>query len=271
MTVQCQLLREEYSNLGLTWHETHPKIVAQELREYDLADRVAVPSLFVKRTFLDQDFPEDHLIYNTLGTNLKNFFPSEKKKDSIFRVIFAGGKTVRKGIHYLVAGFQQASIASSELRLVGGASDETSRLVQGDMTGIKVIDHVPQAELVNFYQQSDVFVMPSIEEGMAMVQLQALACGLPLICTTNTGGEDLLRMSGEEPKKLENNIEEYPAGFLVPPKDSRSIAICLQILANNPEILETKRRSALMFRDASTGLDWSNYAKRAIKAYTLLH
>ena len=173
MTVQCQLLREEYASLGLIWHETHTKIVAQELREYKLADRVAVPSLFVKRTFLDQHFPEDHLIYNTFGTSLKNFFPSEEKKDDSFRVIFAGGKTVRKGIHYLVAGFQQASIASSELWLVGGSSDETSRLVQGNMTGIKLIDHVPQAELVNFYHQSDVFVMPSIEEGMAMVQLQA--------------------------------------------------------------------------------------------------
>ena len=77
-------------------------------------------------------------------------------------------------------------------------------------------------------------------------------------------------MSGEEPKKLENNIEEYPAGFLVPVKDSQAIATCLRILANNPEILEAKRRSALIFRDSSTGLDWSNYAKRAIKAYEVL-
>ena len=80
MTVQCQLLREEYSNLGLTWHETHPKIVAQELREYDLADRVAVPSLFVKRTFIERNFPEDKIVYNSFGTNLQNFFPRRKNR-----------------------------------------------------------------------------------------------------------------------------------------------------------------------------------------------
>ena len=63
--------------------------------------------------------------------------------------------------------------------------------------------HLPPDALVEHYQQSHCFVMSSIEEGMAMVQMQALACGLPLICTTNTGGEDLLRLSGVEGKKLE--------------------------------------------------------------------
>jgi starch synthase len=270
MTVQCQLLREEYSNLGLTWHETHPKIVAQELREYDLADRVAVPSLFVKRTFIERNFPEDKIVYNSFGTNLQNFFPAEKT-DKIFRVIFTGGKVVRKGIHYLVSGFQETSIPHSELLLVGGFSEETKRLVQGKLENIKLIDHVPQKELVNFYHQADVFVMPSIEEGMAMVQLQAFGCGLPLICTTNTGGEDLLRMSGAKMATLENNIEEYPAGFLIPIRDSKAIATCLQILANNPDKLKAKKESALSLRDQNTTLDWSSYAQRAINAYKSLH
>ncbi|MBD2245411.1 glycosyltransferase family 4 protein [Nostoc sp. FACHB-888] len=270
MKVQCQLLREEYQQLGLHWTETHPEIVAQELREYKMADKLAVPSLFVKRSFLAQGFPEKRLVLNHFGTNIKSF-SSGLKEDNLFRIIYAGSLSVRKGIHYLVKAFMQANIANSELCLVGGATAETPHLLTVADERIKLIGHVPQLELVDYYRNSSVFVMPSIEEGLACVQVQALACGLPLICTTNTGGEDLLRMSGVEPVKLDMGIEEYPAGYLVPVRDSEAIAICLKNLANNSQLLQAKREAVLSIRNVSTGLDWSSYTQRAITTYENLH
>ncbi|MEH1922825.1 glycosyltransferase family 4 protein [Nostoc sp.] len=268
MKVQCQILREEYQQLGLCWAETHPEIVAQELREYELAEKVAVPSLFVKRGFLAQGFPEQHLVHNPFGTNLKSFLPGAKQ-DDIFRVIYAGSLSVRKGIHYLVRAFMKADIPNSELCLVGGATAESPVLLAGADERVKLIGHVPQIELTDYYHNSSIFVMASIAEGMAMVQLQALACGLPLICTTNSGGEDLLRMSGVEPMKLYGDIEEYPAGYLVPARNSQAIATCLQILAQDRNLLLSKREAALSFR--AIGLDWSFYAQRAIASYKSLH
>lgn len=268
MRVQCQLLREEYQRLNLDWAETHPDVVAQELREYELADKVAVPSLFVKGSFLNQKFPEKRLVLNHFGTNIKSFSPG-LKQDNVFRIIYAGSLSVRKGIHYLVKAFMEADISNSELCLVGGATAETPHLLTGVDERIKLIGHVPQPQLVDYYRNSSVFVMASIEEGLAYVQAQALACGLPLICTTNTGGEDLLRMSGVQPVKLEMGIEEYPAGYLVPVRDSQAIATCLQILAQDKNLLLSKREAALSFR--ATGLDWSSYAQRAIKSYKFLH
>lgn len=266
MLVQCQLLQKEYDRLGLTWAATHPKVVEQDLKEYNLADRVAVPSLFVKRGFLDQGFNEERLIYNPFGTNLKSFFPGEKQ-DNTFRVVYAGALSVRKGVYYLVQAFQEAGIPNSELCLVGGASAETPRLLAQADERVKCMGHVPQSSLVKYYQNSSVFVMASIDEGMAMVQLQALACGLPLICTTNTGGEDLLRLSGE-PTKLGGGIEEYPAGYLVPACDSRAISQCLKLLADDPKLLSSKREAALSIRD--TDLGWETYAKRAIDSYKVI-
>ncbi|MEH1869821.1 MAG: glycosyltransferase family 4 protein [Nostoc sp.] len=268
--VQCKLLREEYQQLGLHWAETHPEIVAQELREYEMTDKVTVPSLFVKRSFLAQGFSEKRLVHNPFGTNLKSFSPGTKH-DEVFRVIYAGSLSVRKGIHYLVQAFIQANIPNSELCLVGGVITETPYLLTGEDERIKLIGHVPQAQLVDYYRNSSVFVMASIEEGMAMVQLQALACGLPLICTTNTGGEDLLRISGVQPVELETGIEEYPAGYLVPVRDSQAIAICLKNLANNSQLLQAKREAALAIRNVGTGLDWSSYSQRAITTYEVLH
>jgi len=263
MQVQCQLLKEEYSSLGLTWASTHPKVVEQELQEYDLATSVAVPSLFVKRSFLDQGFPEKRLIHNPFGTNLESFFPGEKK-DGTFRVIYAGSLSVRKGIHHLIEAFNEADLSNSELYLLGGSTSETPLLLKDADERVKRIGHVPQSTLVKYYQNSSVFVMASLEEGLAYVQAQAMASGLPLICTTNTGGEDLLRLSGE-PTRLEDGIDEYPAGYLVPIRDTQAISRCLNCLAQDSQLLAAKKKAATTLRDSD--LSWSNYVARALDSY----
>jgi glycosyltransferase involved in cell wall biosynthesis len=133
---------------------------------------------------------------------------------------------------------------------------------------VRAIGHVPQPSLVNYYQNSSVFVMASIEEGLAYVQAEAMACGLPLICSTNTGGEDLLRMAGVEPIQRGGGIEEYPAGFLVPVRDSDAIATCLQWLAQDGELLQAKRQAALTI--AQQELSWRHYGDRARASYQTL-
>jgi alpha-maltose-1-phosphate synthase len=268
MLVQTQILQEEYAQLGLNWAATHPKIIAQEITEYELADKVAVPSSFVKRSFLSQKFPQEHLIYNPFGTNISTFAPGIKS-DEVFRVVYAGALSVRKGIHYLVDAFVEADIPNSELCLVGNSTAETPKLLARADDRVKCVGHVTQAKLADYYHNSSVFVMASIEEGMAMVQLQALGCGLPLICTTNTGGEDLLKMSGVEPIKLEKDVQEYPAGFLVPARDSHAIATCLKLLSSDKNKLLAKRLSARSLRE--TNLSWQSYGQRSIDFYRSLH
>jgi glycosyltransferase involved in cell wall biosynthesis len=122
--------------------------------------------------------------------------------------------------------------------------------------------------------------MASIEEGMAMVQMQALACGLPLICSPNTGGEDLLRLSGAEGIPQEHwingegldqdqaTILEFPAGWLVPIHAPQAIATCLRRLAHQSGLWQEKRRAALAL--AGSSLSWSAYGQRAISHYRQL-
>jgi len=59
------------------------------------------------------------------------------------------------------------------------------------LDGFMHFDKVDQPKLLEFYRQAHVFALASREEGLATVQIQALAAGLPLVCTTRTGGEDL--------------------------------------------------------------------------------
>jgi glycosyltransferase involved in cell wall biosynthesis len=268
MRVQCQLLEQEYASLGLTWQPATPTaVVNQELQEYDLANRIAVPSLFVKRSFLGQGTAADRLIHNRFGANLQTFYPG-KKQDDVFRVVYSGHLSVRKGIHHLLKGFQVAKLANAELLLVGGATQDTPRLLATADDRVRAIGHVPQPSLVKYYQNSSVFVMASIEEGLAYVQAEAMACGLPLICSTNTGGEDLLRMAGVEPIQRGGGIEEYPAGFLVPARDSDAIATCLRWLAQDGDLLQAKRQAALNL--AQRDLSWQHYGDRARASYQAL-
>lgn len=266
---QSRLLREEYSRLGLEWTATHPQIEEMELREYELCNQVAVPSLFVERSFVERGWNATDLVRNTLGVDLERFTPPRHTPSppdiSGLRVIYAGTLSVRKGIPDLIDGFKQANLGGSTLTLVGGKTTELKTLIEQQGSQVKCIGHRPQTELVEHYRNAHCFAIASVEEGMAMVQMQALACGLPLICTTNTGGEDLLRMQCEAPVTGPMGIKCFPAGYVVPIRAPAAIAWCLEELQG---LWEKKRESALEL--AQRKLSWEAYGQRAIQMYTEL-
>jgi starch synthase len=269
---QSRLLREEHQRLGMRWSNTHPRIAAMELREYTLCSRVAVPSRFVERSFRERGFPAEQLFRNALGVNLEQFRPPHQPPPGPevtgLRAIYAGSLSVRKGIPDLLAGFAQAELKDSQLTLVGGDTPELQDLLARQPGQVRRLGHRPQAELVQHYGQAHCFVMASVEEGMAMVQMQALACGLPLICTRNTGGEDLLRLEGAQGQAQVNGVEKFPAGFLVPVHQPAAIAWCLRQLALEPGLWADQRQAALTL--AAAGLSWEVYGLRAIELYKQL-
>ncbi len=91
--------------------------------------------------------------------------------------------------------------------------------------------------------------MPSIQEGMAMVQLQAMACGLPLITTTNTGGDDLITRNGEE-------------GFVIPIRDVEAIKEKILYLYENQDIAKEMGEKAK--KKVENGFTWDDYGDKYI-------
>jgi starch synthase len=281
---QSRLLREEHRRLGLTWSETHPRIEAMELREYGLCSSVAVPSLFVERSFLDRGFSANRLFRNPLGVNLDSFQPPDQPPSPPIqqglRAIYAGTVSVRKGIPDLLEGFTAAALPDAQLLLIGGGTPELASVLEALGPGITTLGHRPQNALAGLYGKAHCFVMASIEDGFGMVLTQALACGLPLICTTNTGAEDLLGLQGEgmvDPAGEEaphqdhpshGPIMEFPGGWVIPIHAPEAIAHCLRRLAKEPGLWETKRQAALAL--AGSSLSWSAYGQRAIEHYRRL-
>jgi glycosyltransferase involved in cell wall biosynthesis len=109
-----------------------------------------------------------------------------------------------------------------------------------------MLGSVPQPELAALMSRSHVLALPSIEEGLALVQAQAMACGCPVLCSTNSGGEDLFT----------DGVE----GFIVPIRDPDALADRLQRLADDPNLQHSMRHAALQ-RVRTIG-GWKEYGDR---------
>lgn len=228
----------------------HPGIVEKEIKEYEEADYVFIPSSFVKKTFLEAGIPEKKIIMVPYGVNLEEFKPGEKK-DDVFRVVYAGGMTLQKGVHYLLQAFSELNLPNSELVLIGGTSEEIKPFFEKYEGKFKYIPPVPQSELAGHYAQSSVFVLNSIQDGFGMVIIQAMACGLPVIATENTGGPDI--------------IENGKQGFVIPIRDVKALKEKLAYLRENQEEAEKMGESAM--KKVSSGFSWGDYGSRMTEEY----
>lgn len=252
ITFHNNILKEEHELCGVKnqLSLSHPKTTEKELSEYEETDYITVPSSFVRKTFLDFGFPEKKLIQVPYCVDL-SLFRQIPKKDDIFRVIFIGGMNLRKGVHYLLRAFAELNLPKSELLLVGSISDEIKPFFKKYSGKFRWTGHISHKELYKYYSGSSVFVLNSIEDGFGMVMAQAMACGLPAICTTNTGGPDVVR--------------EGKDGFIIPIRDVEVLKEKLVYLYENPEICRQMGQSA---KDrVSQGFTWDDYGNKIVREY----
>jgi glycosyltransferase involved in cell wall biosynthesis len=252
ITFQEKILAEEHERWSIRWRPFSRRGVARDLAEYNEADYVAVPSEFVKRTFIAQGFSAGRLIHNPYGVDLNAFRPGSKP-DSVFRVIHCGAISLRKGIPYLLEAFRRAAVSNSELWMIGTVSDEVRSILARNLgSSVRVMGPVPQRELPRYYAMGSVLCLASVEDGWGMVQNQAMACGLPVVCTENTGGSDLVR----------DGIE----GYVVPIRDSHALAEKLVYLSGHAQLAK-QMGAAARSRVMTGGFTWSDYGRRAASAY----
>jgi glycosyltransferase involved in cell wall biosynthesis len=251
MLYQRKILTEEYRKFGLEKEVVHPKVVERELTEYQEADYISIPSHFVKETFIQQGIPADKLIQTPYGVDLSNFHPVPRQ-DKIFRIIHCGTLSIRKGIPYLLQAFSELRLKDAELWLIGSITEEIKPFLrQFSSPAIVHKGPFPEPELYRYYSQGSVFCLASIEEGFGMVTAQAMACGLPVICTTNAGAADIIR--------------EGRDGFILPIRDVDAIKEKILYFYENPEAVRDMGESAL--RRVQAGFSWSDYGHKMIVAY----
>jgi glycosyltransferase involved in cell wall biosynthesis len=251
---QMRLLAEEYDRAGIRFEPVHPRLIEREEAEYAEADAITVPSHFAARSFAACGIDKAKVHVIPYGVDLGHFRPTVPR-DAGFRVLFVGQLSVRKGIGYLVKAFRQAALPDARLVFVGSRTAETETLLGGDpLTDVEFTGALSRDEVAAQMSRASVLVLPSIEEGLAMVQAQALACGCPVIATPNCGAEDL--------------FEDGQEGFIVPIRDPESIAQALALLYRERDLLHAM--SAAARRRVETIGGWDRYGDRILALFDRL-
>jgi len=248
---QNELLTREYNRYGLRFH-THPDVLSTELKEYEEADYISVPSHFVKKTFLDRGIPESKIFLNPYGVK-GDFTDAGKMGDGNeqrkLKILYLGTLSYRKGLLYLFEALNLLDIPQDEYEVdfIGKIEKGFNRFCKSyRKDNWNFIGHIDHNQLPGYIRSADLGVIPSIEDGFGMVIPQMMACRIPVITTTNTGGNDLIR-NGEN-------------GFVIPIRDPRSIAQKIELLYNDRAMLSRMKDQAL--DTILEGNTWKAYGDR---------
>ncbi len=162
--------------------------------EYGLADLIVGNSNFVKETFVGAGVKPEKILIIPTGCPPCSRIPANAgrgNKPLIF--LFVGKRLVRKGLPYLIQAWHLLKPRqSAELWIVGLQRLHNSIPRNQDM-GIRYFGVLPRSKLASVYAQADVFVLPTLLEGLAYVVLEALASGLPVITTRESGCGDFVQ------------------------------------------------------------------------------
>ena len=210
----------------------------RELWGYANADLIDVPSHHVVQSFVDEGVPVTKVFRNPYGVDLQMFPPTVRRRvpDERPKLVFTGTWSLRKGCDVLGALAEANDWQILHAGPLGDAPVPAPRYFE--TRGV-----LPQRDLPSVYAAGDVFVHASREEGLSLVQAQALACGLPLVCTERTGGQDL-REFLDDPRSVTVVPVDDPAALA----DGVRCALALAATQAGPREILGSAREKLSWR-----------------------
>ena len=195
------------------------------------------------------------VIYN--GIDTEEFFPTDVKKNpDEFTIICVSRVTPRKGIRFLIQAFKILSSKHNHLRLLIVGDGNEKKMLEDLVEDLELKDKVEFAgavahnKVLAYYQRANVFVLPSLNEGMSNVMLEALACGLPVVATDTGGTKELLT--------------DELNGLVVKMKDTDDLAEKIEKLILSSEL---QGKMSLESRKLAEALSWGNVASQYFDLY----
>lgn len=195
------------------------------------------------------------VIHNGINTEL---FTPKPNKEKTNQLLWIGRFIQGKGVKYLINAFKLVLDQHPHLKLlmVGKGplkEDIEEKIIQlGLQDNVTIKEFVPNSEILKLYQNSDVFVLPSLEEGVPRTILESMSCGVPVVCT-------------ELPQLL--NIVKG-CGITVPTKDSHALAEAIIKLVDDEDLSRKlgKNGREKVYKDYS----WEDTVKKTVKLYEKL-
>jgi len=250
-----KLMEEEIQRLP-AWAEAlgggmsdSPAKLERKARELELADLVVVPSRFVADS-LPAWAGQKTRVLSPFGSPLPAAAPAHKVVDPSkpLRVLFVGSMGQRKGLADLFQAMHLLEGENIELVVMGSLLNEPA-FYRGQYADFTHEKGRPHAEVLALMRSCDVFCLPSLYEGRALVMQEAMSQGLPIVITPNTGGDDL--------------VIEGKTGFLVPIRSPEKIAEKLAWFNQNRQELPAMSEAAVQHAASYT---WKKYSEVVIDA-----
>ena len=222
------------------------------ISDSDLADCILVNSLFVKKTFIEQGYLEEKIRVVYLG--VRDDFMGLKIDYSVtdkIKLLFTGGFGFRKGGEYLLKALQmlEAEGFQFEMNIIGSFAEASQLIKNMPIRSVNFLGFVPQVELKKFFIEADIYVFPSLCEGCASSGMEAMAAGMPVIATEESG------------LPIINNED----GIIIPSKDYLSIYSSIKALSCEKEKREYIGRNAAL--KIKSNYTWDNYAINVNEIY----
>lgn len=240
---QNKILKDEHKKFNINF-EISKEIIINEKNNYNECDYISIPSKFVKESFLEYNFPKSKLLVNPYGSDLSKFFPF-KRRNKRFTILTVGHGSFRKGLLYVLKAHNY--IKGEFIHYHVGSIENYIKDFSKSFTSFRHIESQSQEKLREYYQKSDVFILATLEEGLSLTLLEAMACGLPIVTTKNSGVESI---------KSKLKFAE-----IIKPKNSNEIAKKINFFQDNLNLKRQYSENSLKIVSEG-GFSWSDYGKR---------
>jgi glycosyltransferase involved in cell wall biosynthesis len=250
------VVQKECERLGVNLprgheHSYNEDVLRREEEEYQLAYRLLCPSDFVAKTFAEKGFPWERLMRHQYGFDERVYYPPTKPRPARrgLTVLYVGVCAVRKGLHFALEAWLRSPAHRDGTFLIAGAFiPDYERKLAPMLThpSVRVLGH--RDDVPELMRQSDIFVLPTIEEGYPLACVEALGTGcVPLVSETCLG----------ICQHLENALV-HSVG------DVESLAQHMTTLHEDRGLLERLRRAAL---NKAPGVTWAVAGQRLLQVY----
>jgi glycosyltransferase involved in cell wall biosynthesis len=229
-------------------------------REFDLCDRIVVPSTVARQSFAEMGYGGKTEVV-PIGVDIDVFFPKRVNPRSgataapVFRACYVGRIEPAKGVGYLLQAWKRLALPRAELVLAGEAMPAMNSWLKGfSDCNVRLAGFLSPYEVAQCYRDSNLFVLPSPNEGLAMVLLEAMASGLPAVATDMTGAVDC--------------VENGKEGLIVPARDVDALADAILWCYQHPDESRAMGLAARARIESHFTLD--HYNQRQIALYRSL-
>ncbi len=207
---------------------------------------------------LNYDLDSERVRYIANGVEPRFFASRQYGVNGKLRLLYAGTWLDQRGIFYIRDALRSLKARKLAFTMTfagpGAPTDEILRFF-GDELAPQVIvrDVIPTECMQRLYAEHDIFIFPSLMEGLPSVLLEAMAGGMPVITTETCGMPDV--------------VEDGFNGLLIPPADARALEEAILRLANSEEL---RRKLGNAARDTTERLTWENAALRLEALYLVV-